>query len=271
MNETARITSRRRVDFSDDLFEALVGLETLSSRVKWIDYAPILLTHDSLELGSLWRKAPLSAPRLQDTTTFHRCDGDWQVQRTIFNKRIPGGVEGVFFAVGSKWKRQMALRCRWAHGRIEVRTLDGHWDRENDWFRPPIFDVEFTRNRYASIYVGIDRMAVELLSEWGTVRRLLSDREKSTDRRAALRHLVDNFFRGPSRTDDEVWVRKHLRGRVSCQWGPFEVVIRVPNAVTLDVAETKALRDEYSKLPPEERAAWRRLIKSMYAKVEVAA
>ena len=267
-----RLTPKQKAGWIDLLLEALAFLELAMSKYPWINKAPVFMPHGGPEFGALMPTGDVLKPERVDETIFRLDPREVgpQIIQICMDQKAGTGYRGIArtLLLPRKTKRfkMVQFEVLWpTRSTVKWLNNDGPGLADTSTRNQMIVTaaLQHAREKNASIFFGLDRAAVEVMVDVSTVRRLLSDREKKSvyaTRRSALKHFVDHFYRGPSREDDRVWVRKHLRGATEFEWGGFDILVRVPKSWESENTYWKGARDAYSKLPPEERAAWRKCI-----------
>lgn len=276
-----RLSSKRKDEITESMLSALATLETVQGRMP-PDVPPPIYVPKSLGTGVTLSLAPVRGLRsINDSVLLlpgWGTDGGGQAQVQCYRARWGGGhMEGLLTALFLRRRRtvrlDLAFRGR-LDGDISVRGPQAPWRRGDSAATHVRFSIETIcalrehEREHPALFLGIDDLAIQLPCTDRFARLLLSGRDKvaGRGRRAALRHFVDHYFRDQEAEagDDEVWVRKHLRGAVECEWGGFVALLRPPAAWQEEHDDWKEARDVYRNMSPEDRAAARDLIRTTY-------
>lgn len=277
--------SKARLELvADSLLEALSVLEIAAPKLP-ADVQPPIYYPREFDMGmQIALPGPLAPCAISGTTLildgWDETHGTGSAQIHHHRVKMVNGVAyGHLTFVSLDKRKRKAKRqdvdFRWLAPYVfDTRALDGSWHRAKDGcpqiqFALDAYDaVEMYGRKHPLMFLALDNLAIQVPCSATFARRLLSGRDKKceTGRRAALRHFVDHYFRDQETKsgDDEVWVRKHLRGAVECAWGGFTVLLRPPADWQEEHEEWVEARDAYRNLSPEDRAAARDLIRSTY-------
>lgn len=284
-NEEERLSKARRERVADSMLAALAVLEKAAPALPREAPPPIYYQADFSSGASL----PVStvAPRALSGTTLilkgwdtsAPGSGHAQVQyhkTTMRNGIAYGHLTAIYVFEAKRRPKRMDMDFRWlAPNVFDAKGLSGTWARgqSNDadhlqFAMDAINAMNVHCRTNPMLFLSLDDIAVQIACSSSFARRLLSGRDKAagSGRRAALRHFVDHYFRdqGTKAGDDEVWVRKHLRGAMECEWGGFTALLRPPETWLEEHDDWVEARDAYRNLPPEDRAAARNLIRTTY-------
>lgn len=284
MTDTWDRLSKARLDkIADSLLDALATLEQAAPRLPADARPPIYFPTD-FDSGVVMEAPGALRPRTMSGTVLIRGgwgdDGTGKAQVQHYTVRVSSGMAyghltAVFLPKAKLHTQRIDVDFRWlAPGVFDVKGLDGGWRRANEanghiqFALGAIDAIERYCRTNPMLFLALDPLAIQVPCAATFARRLLSSRDKDGEksRRSALRHFVDHYFRDQETKsgDDEVWVRKHLRGGTECVWGGFTALLRPPAAWQEEHEEWVEARDAYRSLPAEDRAAARDLIRSTY-------